>query len=49
MLSSCVRAAKAFCDYDEETNSYVSLSRMAERKRHFDTRSRYVYEQDILP
>ena len=42
MLSSCLRAAKVsskvpFCDYDEETNSYVSLSRTAERNRHFAT------------
>ena len=48
MLSSCLRAAKVsskvpFCDYDEETNSYVSLSRTAERNRHFATRSRYTY------
>ena len=48
MLSSCLRAAKVSskvpsCDYDEETNSYVSLSRTAERNRHFATRSRYTY------
>ena len=48
MLSSCLRAAKVsskvpFCDYDEETNSYVSLSRTAECNRHFATWSRYTY------
>ena len=48
MLSSCLRATKIsskvpFCDYDEETNSYMSLSRTAERNRHFATRSRYTY------
>ena len=54
MLSSCLHTAKVsskvpFCDYDEETNSYVSLSRTAERNRHFATRSRYIYVPDILP
>ena len=48
MLSSCLRAAKVTskvpsCDYDEETNSCVSLSRTAECNRHFATRSRYTY------
>ena len=50
MLSSCLRAAKVsfkvpFCDYDEETNSYVSLSRTAERNWHFATRSRIFYRK----
>ena len=53
MLSSCLCAAKVsskvpFCDYDEETNSYVSPSRMAERNRHFATPSRYTHPY-ILP
>ena len=41
-LSTC------FCDYDEETNSYVSLSRTAERNQHFATRSRYTSRTSLL-
>ena len=53
VLSSCLRAAKGsskvpFCDYDEETSSYVSLSRTAEHNWHFATQSKYTHP-DALP